>query len=125
MLEKNLKIKKIAKTRADCREGLQTSAHQRWQSYIVSHVKWQQKFNQYLATDCISMSIQYISIFIRPHSVLVTHKDSNLGQIGLSMKTALFLQNKTQAKQNSSQNTRTEFITVHPRYYYSLILIGL
>ena len=55
---------------------------------IVSHVKWQQKFSQYLATYCISIFYN-ILIFIRPHPVFVTHKDSPLRQIGLSMKTPL------------------------------------
>ena len=50
---------------------------------IGSHVNWQQKFNQYLATYCISISYN-ISIFIRPHLILVAHKDSPLRQIGLS-----------------------------------------
>ena len=53
---------------------------------IGSHVNWQQKFNQYFATYCISIPILNI-LFIRLNPVLVTHKDSPLRQIGLSMKT--------------------------------------
>ena len=47
-----------------------------WDTVCTSHINWQQKFNPDLANYGYQDSI---SIFIRPHALLVTYKGSPLG----------------------------------------------